>query len=248
MAEEIEIEEEKILLVEGKDDKKFFGKLIESLSKKKDVQIISVNGREKFGEKFSILLKNPKFPNVKKIAFLRDADDSAEDALKSIIDTIVKGIYKCDKGEEFQGVKNDIIKEITKNLNDNGHICKILDIKLIKDNIKKEIENNFKLGELGIYIMPNNKGNGALEDLCKEYMELKDPKIACCVNRYIKCIKEKCEIKIKNESKSIIHSYLSVNQDDRPSIGIAAEKGIFDFTNDCFNDIKNFLKKMYFNE
>jgi hypothetical protein len=90
--------------------------------------------------------------------------------------------------------------------------------------------------------MPDNKNEGELEDLFIRYIN--SDIIKECVYRYIKCL-EKSGKKLKNKNKSTVYSYLSSEIANSPSIGVAAQQGIFEFGNSCFDGIKDFLKKMF---
>jgi len=57
----------------------------------KEVQVISVKGKDNF-KNISSVLKNSNFRNVEKIAFVRDADENAERAFRSIKDSIKSAI------------------------------------------------------------------------------------------------------------------------------------------------------------
>ncbi|MCA6072488.1 MAG: hypothetical protein LE178_02995 [Endomicrobium sp.] len=211
----INIEKTSILLVEGKDEVNFFDMLLKFLNIP-NVQSIDVGGVYNFKNKFSVLSKQEKFRDVDKIAFIRDADKQAESALDSLKSSV--------QSADVRFSINDISLANNNNIKDINGVC------------------------CGIYIMPDNQSSGMLEDLCIKYM--KTDSICHCVEKYISCVRnnggkngEKFEF--KNESKSIIFSYLSTKLADSPSIGRAAQKNVFDFNNKCFCDIKNFLSKMF---
>ena len=98
---------------------------------------------------------------------------------------------------------------------------------------------------VGIFIMPNNINEGMLEDLCFE--SVKDCPEFMCVKDYIKCCLAK---KPKNNSnmnlsKAKIQTYLATQIPIVNSLGLAAQKGLWDFDNDCFSKIKTFLHNLY---
>lgn len=94
---------------------------------------------------------------------------------------------------------------------------------------------------IGIYIMPDNNNSGMLEDLCLQ--SLKGSKVDKCVNDYMECA-NKIEI-IKNDSKARVQSYLSSRSPIANSLGIAAQKGQWDFNNPAFYGIKQFLTELF---
>ncbi len=98
---------------------------------------------------------------------------------------------------------------------------------------------------IGIFIMPNNIDKGMLEDLCLE--SVKDKPVFKCVDHYIECCLQCLGENGKNIniSKAKIQTYLSVKKPIANSLGIAAIKGYWNFGNDCFSDIKQFLHNLF---
>src|SRR5438128_6637595 len=73
----------KILLVEGKDEVKFFEVFLNYLGLK-GVQIIEVGGKDKFLDEFPAFLAFPGFEQVTSYAIIRDADASHTFTFESI--------------------------------------------------------------------------------------------------------------------------------------------------------------------
>lgn len=79
----MQIEQSKILLVEGTDEVGFF----EALCKKiniRDIQIIETGGKDKFKLDFPNILNARGFEQVTSMAIVRDADESADSAISSV--------------------------------------------------------------------------------------------------------------------------------------------------------------------
>jgi hypothetical protein len=209
------ITKKSILLVEGEDEKNFFDKLLKSKSLEiNDVQCISAGGEKSFKARFGNLSREEAFRYVNKIAFIRDAEkNEAYSALDSI-----KSAVKSAKTNT--GFDIECISSLTDNVKD-----------IVKDKMR-----------CGVYIMPDNKNSGALENLCIKYM--KTEPIHNCVEGYIRCAQSNGAI-LKNKSKAKIFAYLSTKIADAPSIGVAAKQGVFDFDNTCFDGIKDFLKRVF---
>ena len=103
-------------------------------------------------------------------------------------------------------------------------------------------ENNIKTG---IFIMPNNIDEGMLEDLCIESVRSKP--IFECVNKYIECClshlpENKRNINI---SKAKIQTYLAIKRPIANTLGLAAIKGYWDFEENCFSEIKQFIHNLF---
>lgn len=100
---------------------------------------------------------------------------------------------------------------------------------------------------VGIFIMPDNKDSGMLEDLCLDYVKEKKESVYRCIAAYQECIKDNHTYKkgTFNPSKSCLMAYLASCVPICYSLGIAAQKGFFDFDAVCFKDIKNFLLELF---
>lgn len=78
------IENKRLLLVEGKDEVYFFGKMFKELALMDQIQIIEIGGVERMNSTLSALMLMPNFESVQSIGIIRDADDSVESALQSL--------------------------------------------------------------------------------------------------------------------------------------------------------------------
>ncbi len=88
----------------------------------------------------------------------------------------------------------------------------------------------------GIYIMPNSCQCGMLETLCLE--SIFASKEIFCIEKIFECL----EFSPKNIYKSKILIYLALKTPLVNSLGLAAEKNIWDFEHQCFEKLKNFVK------
>ncbi len=101
--------------------------------------------------------------------------------------------------------------------------------------------NNIKLS---IFIMPNNIDEGMLEDLCIQ--SVKQETVFKCVDKYIECC-QMYSLDVKNIkiSKAKIQTYLAIKNPIVNSLGLAALKGYWDFSENCFSEIKQFLHILF---
>jgi len=136
-------------------------------------------------------------------------------------------------------------------------ICNILKktkstVPLVVPTKLNEFSND--MPKIGIFVMPDNKNEGMLEDLCLEVF--KDSPVMGCVNSFIDCV-SKLPTPTKTKSKAKIQSFLmaqpsiattqillSAQYKTVNSVGIAAKKGYIDFESAALGEIINFLKKM----
>jgi len=96
--------------------------------------------------------------------------------------------------------------------------------------------------KVGVYIFPDNIGGGCIEDLCLR--SISDDPILQCVDDFFGCM-EPIAYPNSNHphpSKSRINTYLSkLPEGSGISIGVAAQKGCWDFSNPIFDNLKEFL-------
>ena len=77
----------KLLLVEGNDDRRFFGAMREHLGVT-GIEIDSYNGKPNLGNDLSERIRNPGFQAVSSLGIVRDADDSAQSAFDSVVGSL----------------------------------------------------------------------------------------------------------------------------------------------------------------
>lgn len=88
------IEKKLLIMVEGKDDKLFFDALLMHLDLDKSlVDIISVEGKDRFPKEIKALPKIPGFFLLEKIIFVRDADENYEGAFQSMRDALKRNKF-----------------------------------------------------------------------------------------------------------------------------------------------------------
>jgi hypothetical protein len=97
--------------------------------------------------------------------------------------------------------------------------------------------------KVAIFIMPNNKDSGMLEDLCIESRKT-DP-IWHCVEAFLNCYNPLIEKDKYNISKAKIGAFLSTRVPIEKELGYAAQHHVWDFDNPCFNPVKEFLTNLF---
>ena len=109
------------------------------------------------------------------------------------------------------------------------------------DECCKLVEGDGK--RVSVFIIPNNNSCGMLEDLCVD--SIKGTDVFSCVEGFINCYKSKIEHGKFNIAKATILAYLSTRTPIVNSVGVAAQKNVWDFEKPCFDDIKRFLKELF---
>ncbi len=100
--------------------------------------------------------------------------------------------------------------------------------------------------QIGIHIMPDNASSGMLEDLCLNSVQ--GSPVYRCVDSFVECFSPTLtapEKALFNPSKARAQAFLCTRTPICNSIGIAALKGHFDFSDTCFDGIKDFLRRLY---
>lgn len=85
----ISIEQPRILVVEGNDEERLFKALFAHIEgkdgiKTDDIQIINVGGRDNIRRDIQVIVNDRNFNTVSSIGIVRDADDNADNALRSV--------------------------------------------------------------------------------------------------------------------------------------------------------------------
>ena len=121
-------------------------------------------------------------------------------------------------------------------------ITDILKVTKIDDNtlIPPEKIGQFSHGlpKIGIYVMPDNKNNGMLEDLCLKTVN--DTEAMKCVEIFYKCAEElKGSPKIPAKSKAQV--FLAAMPKIVNSVGLGAQKKYWNFDSKELEELKTFL-------
>jgi len=217
----ITIKKEKLLLVEGKDEIHFFGALFRHINQI-DIQVEMAGGGDNFKNEIPMLVKTRGFDGLKKIAVIRDAE-------------------KKEAVNAFKSAKNSLRKAL-KELNES---------KPLNQRIKyllPDAPGIFSSGSppIGIFIFPDNSRPGMLEDLCLKTVE--DHPAMKCVNGFYDCC-QKLKNPPKNMAKSKAEAFLAamprpIRKTAGDGVGLAAQKGYWNFDSDHLNPLKFFLSQL----
>jgi hypothetical protein len=96
--------------------------------------------------------------------------------------------------------------------------------------------------KVGIFIMPGDTVKGTmLEDLCLKTVE-NDPAMKC-VNEFVSCVST-LKPKPKNMSKAKAQTFLAAQPDIVNSVGVGAQKKVWDFDSSALDELKQFLSHL----
>ena len=90
--------------------------------------------------------------------------------------------------------------------------------------------------QIGIFIMPGDQKKGALEDLCLN--SITEDENYICIEDFFECI----DSELSHLSKAKVLCFLASKEPFSNTLGIGAQKGHWDFSNESFNSLISFLE------
>jgi hypothetical protein len=245
MKNKITVKSNNLLAVEGKDECNFFKAVLE-YENINNIQVIDIGGKDKFKIEFPLLINSEGFSEVHALGFVRDAEeDQALSAFSSIC-----GILKKN-GLPVPKIMNSINNErnmkigvfIMPNNIDEG-MLEDLCLESVKTKPVFECVNEYikcclsDLSEDEKNINVSKAKIGILHTALKVvYTFLQD------IPGKRKQDSRKC--KAGNERGPKIQTYLASKKPIVNSLGLAATKGYWDFEENCFSEIKQFLHSLF---
>jgi len=195
--------------------------------------VLAVEGKDEKNF-FEALLKNLGISNIQII------DVGGKDKFTSSLSTYLQSEGALNQIKKIGFVRDAEEREATVAFQS---ICSTLnEYKLpCPSELNKVIEQEGK--KVSIFIMPNNQSCGMLEDLC--ITSIKETNIFECIDCFVNCYKKMIYLEKYNPAKAIILAYLSTRTPIVNSLGIAAQEKVWDFSHECFNEIKNFLIELF---
>ena len=95
---------------------------------------------------------------------------------------------------------------------------------------------------IGIFIVPDGTGTGAIETLCRRSRS--GGAISECVDKYLRCLVEHEVMHSRNEDKSFTHAYLAAMTEPVARVGEGALQGVWDFDSEAFLELSGFLQNL----
>lgn len=219
------IGEEKILYVEGPNDKWVTISLRQQYQHKEDVNIIDLENCDIALQAFATKAASPS--ETKKLGLIIDADSD------------IKARYQ------------DIIKELRKSLN-----IEISEQELaMKDGFVKEIRNISEDDiKIGIWIMPDNIGNGRLEDFLFEKIDAEN-ELFLQIEPALKTLEATAlgntplvskMYKPIHRDKAKLHTYIAWSEHPDVSMGIAVKASLFEKVSETESKFRAWLEKLFY--
>ena len=207
------INKEKLLLVEGKDERFFFEALLQNLEIE-DVQIINIAGKDNLKITFPTLINSDGFSDVKYYMIIQDADNDSKARFNSIQSLLSKHDQpipkKCAEWKEENGV--------------------LVGIYIMPGNQTKGMLENLCLDTVK---------NHPILQCVDQYCSCLEEKLENKLDSDAK--KEGKYYFPNNLAKARMHSFLAGQNKFVPSLGIAAKKGYFNLKSEVLSELRNFL-------
>ncbi len=95
---------------------------------------------------------------------------------------------------------------------------------------------------VGVMILPHGVDSGMLEDVCLAAV-VSDAAMPC-VDQYFTCVSSVTTRAPRNIAKARVRVWLASQETSDDSLGIAATKGYFDWSNSAFEPLKKFIRAL----
>jgi Cft2 family RNA processing exonuclease len=168
------------------------------------------------------------------------------DTDKSLVESMLKELKLINKKFEFKGQKGissvkKLIPTLEAEITKGNKIIAIVDADNDFDKRKKEMEElkHIENDNIDLFILPNNRENGTLEDLLLSTIE--DRSIFDCIEKYKDCLESERLNTDSIDSKTKLYAYTTITHDKIPNK--CMDK--FDFKHKNFNELKQKLKNLF---
>ena len=95
---------------------------------------------------------------------------------------------------------------------------------------------------IGVFIVPDGLGRGAMETLCRRSVE--GTNAALCVDEYLQCLERHDVMGSRNTDKSFTHAYLAAMEDPVARVGEGAKQGVWSLESPAFAALVRFLRDL----
>ena len=110
MGPQFEIENKRLLIVEGKDERGFFGALLREMDLVQDIQVMDIGGKTMLPGSLEHLVSQDGFDDVVFLGIVRDANTNPKGTFDSICGALRKANLPCpEKPMKITGEKPSII-------------------------------------------------------------------------------------------------------------------------------------------
>ena len=202
------------LLVEGNDPRNFFGKFIAHLDLA-GVQVQDFGGVKDLKGFLEGFVLAPGFSGVRTIGIVRDAETRSD--RKATTKT-----RPAPAVSAFQSVQSSL-----------RHVGLPVP--------ERPTEETGTVPAVNVFILPGNGGGGMLETLlCRTFA---GTDVDRCIDGFFGCVEE-LRNPIERPDKARARAYLMTRPHPHVSVGVAAQKGYWDFDHEVFDGVRRFLTSL----
>jgi hypothetical protein len=167
---------------------------------------------------------------------------------KSLVESMLKELKLTNEKFKFtfKGLKGissvkKLIPTLETEITNGNKIIAIVDADKDFDKRKEEMAEleYIKNGNIDLFILPNNRENGTLEDLLLSTIE--DKSIFDCIEKYKNCLESEKLNTNSIDSKTKLYAYTTITHDKIPNK--CMDK--FDFEHPNFNELKKKLTNLF---
>jgi hypothetical protein len=233
------ITEPKLLLVEGKDEVKFFTQLVSDLDLV-GIQVRAVGGKARFRDRLNALLKGPGHDRVTSLGIVRDADKNPQGAFDSICGALrALGLPIPPAPLQPVGDSPQITVMILPDKDSEGMLEDLCLASVVGDPAMACVEAYFACLEDQIDLddLPNNPAKARMRAFLSA--------MEWCEEAYFESLQEHLRIHPpENPTVAQVHTILSSRYKPDLDLGIAAQKGYWPLDDPIFADVKQFLRSL----
>ena len=95
---------------------------------------------------------------------------------------------------------------------------------------------------IGVFIVPDGSGTGAIETLCR--LSVMSTEIAKCVDEYLDCLTTRQALQSRNPDKTFSHAYLAATREPTARVGEGALMGVWNFQLPAFGELNGFIRSL----
>ena len=204
------------LLVEGNDARNFFEKFVEHLDLA-GIQVQNFGGVDELKRFLKGFVRSPGFKRVERMGIVRDAERRLDKGTPA-----EKKPSAASSANPFQSVQSSLRAAGLPAPNRPG-------------------EETGTAPAVSVFILPGGADDGMLETLlCRTFAGTEMDR---CVDGFLQCAEESGS-PIHRRDKSRAHAWLATRQDPHVSVGVAAQKGYWNFNHEAFDGVREFLRAL----
>lgn len=95
---------------------------------------------------------------------------------------------------------------------------------------------------VSVLVLPDGSNPGMLESALRE--TIGDRRIRACIDGFLQCAEKAEKFEIRRREKAFIHAFLATRPQPHVSVGVAAQKGYWDFEHPALQGVRSFLSAL----